>query len=761
MMMWQRYARGAPRSLTSLSFGKASRISTVKPVLRSRMPVHQRLQTLSGLATRNTIHRSTQIRSFHISWTRLNENRPNKEGEGKNNGNKDNNSNKEDGKDKRNEFGSLSEYFRSKEFANTMFLTIGFTIIFTLLTPSSNNSGDDSNRVLTFQDFKTKYLEKGLVSKIYVVNKFLVEAELVNTKQVVSFTIGSVDIFEEQMDQIQDLLNIPPRDRIPIKYIERSSPFTFLFPFLPTIILLGGLYFITRKINSSPPNANGGGGGGLGGMFNVGKSRAKLFNKETDIKISFKNVAGCDEAKQEIMEFVHFLKNPGKYTKLGAKIPRGAILSGPPGTGKTLLAKATAGEANVPFLSVSGSEFVEMFVGVGASRVRDLFTQARSMAPSIIFIDEIDAIGKERGKGGALGGANDEREATLNQFLVEMDGFTTSDQVVVLAGTNRPDVLDNALMRPGRFDRHIQIDSPDVNGRQQIYLVHLKRLNLDPLLTDDMNNLSGKLATLTPGFTGADIANACNEAALIAARHNDPYITIHHFEQAIERVIAGLEKKTRVLSKEEKRSVAYHEAGHAVCGWFLKYADPLLKVSIIPRGQGALGYAQYLPPDQYLISEEQFRHRMIMALGGRVSEELHFPSVTSGAHDDFKKVTQMANAMVTSLGMSPKIGYLSFDQNDGNFKVNKPFSNKTARTIDLEVKSIVDDAHRACTELLTKNLDKVDLVAKELLRKEAITREDMIRLLGPRPFKERNEAFEKYLDPKSNTEPPEAPAATN
>ena len=328
--------KGAPRSLTSLSFGKASRISTVKPVLRSRMPVHQRLQTLSGLATRNTIHRSTQIRSFHISWTRLNENRPNKEGEGKNNGNKDNNSNKEDGKDKRNEFGSLSEYFRSKEFANTMFLTIGFTIIFTLLTPSSNNSGDDSNRVSTFQDFKTKYLEKGLVSKIYVVNKFLVEAELVNTKQVVSFTIGSVDIFEEQMDQIQDLLNIPPRDRIPIKYIERSSPFTFLFPFLPTIILLGGLYFITRKINSSPPNANGGGGGGLGGMFNVGKSRAKLFNKETDIKISFKNVAGCDEAKQEIMEFVHFLKNPGKYTKLGAKIPRGAILSGPPGTGKTL-----------------------------------------------------------------------------------------------------------------------------------------------------------------------------------------------------------------------------------------------------------------------------------------------------------------------------------------------------------------------------------------------------------------------------------------
>ncbi|CAI4060055.1 AAA family ATPase AFG3 SKDI_05G0870 [Saccharomyces kudriavzevii IFO 1802] len=762
MMMWQRCARGAPRSWTSLSFSKASVRSIVKPVPRPRVQVHRHLQAFSGLATSNTVYRAASIRSLHASVMRSNENKTSKDGREKenidNDNDNDNNNNnkKEDDKGKKSEFSSPSEYFKSREFANTMFLTVGFTIIFSLLTPS-NDSGNDSNHVLTFQDFKTKYLEKGLVSKIHVVNKFLVEAELVNTKQVVSFTIGSVDVFEEQMDQIQDSLNISSRDRIPIKYIERSSPFTFLFPFLPTIILLGGLYFITRKINSSPPNASG---GGLGGMFNVGKSKAKLFNKETDIKISFKNVAGCDEAKQEIMEFVHFLKNPAKYTKLGAKIPRGAILSGPPGTGKTLLAKATAGEANVPFLSVSGSEFVEMFVGVGASRVRDLFTQARSMAPSIIFIDEIDAIGKERGKGGALGGANDEREATLNQLLVEMDGFTTSDQVVVLAGTNRPDVLDNALMRPGRFDRHIQIDSPDVNGRQQIYLVHLKRLNLDPLLTDDMGNLSGKLATLTPGFTGADIANACNEAALIAARHNDPYITIHHFEQAIERVIAGLEKKTRVLSKEEKKSVAYHEAGHAVCGWFLKYADPLLKVSIIPRGQGALGYAQYLPPDQYLISKEQFRHRMIMALGGRVSEELHFPSVTSGAHDDFKKVTQMANAMVTSLGMSPKIGYLSFDQNDGNFKVNKPFSNKTARTIDLEVKSIVDDAHRDCTELLAKNLDKVDLVAKELLRKEAITREDMIRLLGPRPFKERNEAFEKYLDPK-NTEPPAAPATTN
>lgn len=450
----------------------------------------------------------------------------------------------------------------------------------------------------------------------------------------------------------------------------------------------------------------------------------------------------------EIMEFVHFLQNPDKYTALGAKIPRGAILSGPPGTGKTLLAKATAGQANVPFLSVSGSEFVEMFVGVGASRVRDLFEQARKLSPSIIFIDEIDAIGKERGKAGALGGANDEREATLNQLLVEMDGFSTTDQVIVIAGTNRPDVLDRALLRPGRFDRHIQIDAPDLNGRKEIYLVHLSKLNLSQSFADK-DNAAGKLAALTPGFTGADIANACNEAALIAARYNDTYVEFRHFEQAIERVIAGLEKKSRVLSPMEKKTVAYHEAGHAICGWFLQFADPLLKVSIIPRGQGALGYAQYLPADQYLISEEQFKHRMIMTLGGRVSEELHFPSVTSGAHDDFTKVTQMARAMVTSLGMSKKVGYISYDDQDNSgLQVNKPFSESTARKIDSEVKRIVDEAHERCRELLMANIEKVDLVAEELLAKEAITRDDMIRLLGPRPFPERNEAFEKYLDVK-------------
>lgn len=685
---------------------------------------------------------------------------------------------KQDKKDEP-EFKNLGEYFKSKEFAKTIYLTVGSIFLLNLISSSNPNENPETD-ALTFQEFKTKYLEKGLVKKLYVVNKSLVEAELLpqavpenkaqtglfgsfSSPTVVAFTIGSVDTFEEQMDQLQDKLKISPDDRIPITYVDRASVFQYLLPFLPTIILLGGLYFITRKVNGGA-SGGAGGGGPFGGMFGVGKSKAKLFNKETDIKVQFKDVAGCNEAKQEIMEFVHFLKNPDKYTALGAKIPRGAILSGPPGTGKTLLAKATAGEAGVPFLSVSGSEFVEMFVGVGASRVRDLFEQGRKMAPSIIFVDEIDAIGKERGKGGAMGGSNDEREATLNQLLVEMDGFSTTDQVVVLAGTNRPDVLDSALMRPGRFDRHIQIDAPDVEGRKAIYLVHMRKLNLDKRFTtlqSEREELAGKLAALTPGFAGADIANACNEAALIAARHNDPCIELHHFEQAIERVIAGLEKKSKVLSPQEKKTVAYHEAGHAVCGWYLQYADPLLKVSIIPRGQGALGYAQYLPPDQYLISEEQFHHRMIMALGGRVSEELHFPSVTSGAHDDFKKVTQMANSMVTALGMSRKVGYVSYDENDGGFQVNKPFSDKTARTIDLEVKKIVNEAHAKCKKLLTENLEKVDKVAKELLTKEAITREDMIRLLGPRPFPERNEAFEKYLDPKNDKKNDDTAPATN
>jgi AFG3 family protein len=422
-------------------------------------------------------------------------------------------------------------------------------------------------------------------------------------------------------------LGIPVRERIPVTYGNEVSVPSVLANVLPTVIMIGFLVWLSRRASS-------GAGAGGQGIFGIGKSKAKLYNQESDVKTKFQNVAGMDEAKEEIMEFVKFLKDPSAYEKLGAKIPRGAVLSGPPGTGKTLLAKATAGEAGVPFFSVSGSEFVEMFVGVGSSRVRDLFSNAKKNAPCIIFIDEIDAIGKARGRSGGFGGGNDERESTLNQLLVEMDGFDTSEHVVVLAGTNRPDVLDSALMRPGRFDRHIAIDRPDIKGRSEIFLVHLK-----PIKTKlDLDRLSKKLSALTPGFSGADIHNVCNEAALIAARGMSETVEEKHFEQAIERVIAGLEKKSRVLSPEEKKIVAHHEAGHAVAGWFLQFAHPLLKVSIIPRGMGALGYAQYLPEEKYLHSTEMMLDMMCMTMGGRVAEKLFFGSITTGAQDDLQKV---------------------------------------------------------------------------------------------------------------------------
>jgi AFG3 family protein len=448
------------------------------------------------------------------------------------------------------------------------------------------------SKEITWQEFRTAFLDKGLVDSLSVVNKHQVRVKLHSNATGIMhpgniaggdyyFSIGSVEAFERKLDNAQDELDIPSSERIPVSYLDEISSVGALLNFAPTLLLIGVLYWISRR----------GAGSSGGGIFSIGKSRAKLFNKDSVVKVKFKDVAGMDEAKEEIMEFVKFLKEPAKYEKLGAKIPRGAILSGPPGTGKTLLAKATAGEASVPFLSVSGSEFVEMFVGVGSSRVRDLFASAKKNAPCIIFVDEIDAIGKSRGKGGSFGG-NDERESTLNQLLVEMDGFGTNEHIVVLAGTNRPDVLDPALMRPGRFDRHITIDRPDVSGRKGIYLVHLGPLRLEDSLKKDIAAFAQKLAVLTPGFSGADIANVCNEAALHAARKGSEYVGSIDFDTAIERVIVGLEKKSRVLSPEEKKTVAYHEAGHAICGWFLEHADPLLKVSIIPRGAGALGYAQ-------------------------------------------------------------------------------------------------------------------------------------------------------------------------
>lgn len=685
-----------------------------------------------------------------------------------------------------------------KQIANVMFLTTASLLLWLYIISSMQDQRGQQE--LSMQSFITNYLEKGLVTKLTVVNKYVVEALLIpgavssatftkpDGSPAVLFTIGSIEYFEDEINKVQDRLAIPMDERIPIVYEEKGSWMSYILPILPTVLLIGGLYYLTMRRmpgGGGSGGPGGGAGGGPGGIFKIGKSKAKLFNQETDVKIKFKDVAGCDESKEEIMEFVKFLQDPKKYEKLGAKIPRGAILSGPPGTGKTLLAKATAGEAGVPFLSVSGSEFVEMFVGVGASRVRDLFKTARDMAPAIIFVDEIDAIGKERGNG-RMGG-NDERENTLNQLLVEMDGFDTTDHVVVLAGTNRPDILDKALLRPGRFDRHISIDVPDVEGRKEIFKVHLNKLKLQAVEDIDIkqkdvdfakfqqlkNNaieqLAGRLAALTPGFAGADIANCANEGALIAARENALAVDVHHFEQAIERVVAGLEKKSRILAPEEKKTVAYHEAGHAICGWFLEYADPLVKVSIIPRGQGALGYAQYLPKDQYLTSEEQFKHRMIMTLGGRVSEELHFDTVTSGASDDFKKITQMAQQMILNLGMSDKLGQICYDTGDnGNgFKVHNNYSEETARVIDQEVKRLIDEAYVACHKLLKEKIDLVDQVAEELFKKEVLTREDMIRICGKRPFLERNDAFDKYIQgqdafkgrPKTTDDaPPAAPA---
>ncbi|OLN84875.1 Mitochondrial respiratory chain complexes assembly protein YTA12 [Colletotrichum chlorophyti] len=596
---------------------------------------------------------------------------------------------------------------------------------------------------ITWQELRKNFLDKGLVNKLVVIkttgrvrvelNREGVQSvyggnEGINPNVQYYFSIGSVEMFEKQLTDAQNELGIPTAERIPVSYASEGGIMPLVYAFGPTLLLVGLLYYTTKQM------------GGRGGnqMFGFGKSKAKRFNHETAIKVKFNDVAGMDEAKTEIMEFVSFLKTPERFERLGAKIPRGAILAGPPGTGKTLLAKATAGESGVPFFSVSGSEFVEMFVGVGPSRVRDLFATARKNAPCIIFIDEIDAIGRARQEGNRMGG-NDEREATLNQILTEMDGFNTQEQVVVLAGTNRADILDKALMRPGRFDRHIFIDRPTMKGRQEIFKVHLSKI----VTKEEMEHLTGRLATLTPGFSGADIANAVNEAALIAARANAESVEMIHFEQAIERVIGGLERKSLVLNPEEKKTVAYHEAGHAICGWFFKHADPLLKVSIIPRGQGALGYAQYLPQgDAYLMTVQQLMDRMAMTLGGRISEELHFPTVTTGASDDFRKVTHMARKMVTQWGMSEKVGPLHFDDDPNTLQ--KPFAEATAQAIDAEVSRIVDQAYKQCKDLLTEKKHEVGIVAEELLKKEMLTRDDLVRLLGPRPFGD-NQEFEKYF----------------
>jgi AFG3 family protein len=510
-----------------------------------------------------------------------------------------------------------------------------------------------------------------------------------------------------------------------------------IFPFLLIIIVW---VLLMRKMGGGA-----GGSGGPGGIFNVGKSKATLFEKGgTKVNITFADVAGLEEAKEEVMEIVDFLKNPKKYTNLGGKIPKGALLIGPPGTGKTLLAKAMAGEAQVPFFSLSGSDFVEMVVGVGASRVRDLFKQAREKAPCIIFIDEIDAIGRARGKNAMM--SNDERENTLNQLLVEMDGFGGDTGIIILAATNRPDVLDSALLRPGRFDRQISIDRPDVKGRQEIFKVHL-----GPIKVSESLDIY-KLAEQTPGFAGADIANVCNEAALIAARKGKSGVEMQDFQDAIDRVIGGLEKKNKIISPNEKEVIAYHEAGHATCGWFLEHAYPLLKVTIVPRGTAALGYAQYTPKEQYLYTIEQLTDQMCMTLGGRAAEQIFFGKISTGASNDLQQISKMAYSMVTTYGMNEKIGNVSFYDPSQENTFQKPYSEETGKIIDEEVIKMIAEAYQRTLQLLTEHKEDVEKLAKALLDKEVLHKSDVEVLIGKRPYEpEKNGDIHETFAPTETT----------
>ena len=604
-----------------------------------------------------------------------------------------------------------------------------------------NGNFTSTTKTKSFQEFRDEDLYKGNVAHVNVVNKSEVEVflksdavkkpesktpiGLSSTEKTPSYTfhVGSDVQFR---DDYSAAVNKIPADIVEpnVTYEDRGNWIRELLSsfLLPIIFLVAMWFLLMRKMGGGP------GGGGGGGIFNIGKSKAQLFEKGTKVTITFNDVAGLDEAKVEVMEIVDFLKNPKKYTALGGKIPKGALLVGPPGTGKTLLAKAVAGEAQVPFFSMSGSDFVELFVGVGASRVRDVFKQAREKAPCIVFIDEIDAIGRARGKNVMM--SNDERENTLNQLLVEMDGFSGDSGIIVLAATNRPDVLDTALLRPGRFDRQISIDIPDLKGREKIFEVHLK-----PIKTSVDLNIK-KIALQTPGFAGADIANICNEAALIAARKGKEQVDMIDFNDAIDRVIGGLEKKNKIISPEEKKVIAYHEAGHAVSGWFLEHAYPLVKVTIVPRGDAALGYAQYLPKEKYLTIREELEDRMCMALGGRAVEEIIFAKVSTGALSDLQSVTKLAYAMVSIYGMNEIIGNISFydPQTDNGFQ--KPYSEETGRIIDHEVRKLVETSYKRVKALLEEKIDAVKIIAEELLKKEVLFKDDLERLIGPRPYEE-------------------------
>ncbi|MCD4794809.1 MAG: ATP-dependent zinc metalloprotease FtsH [Bacteroidales bacterium] len=630
---------------------------------------------------------------------------------------------------------------------NTIYIFIAIAVVFFILNYVSNQ---ETSVKISQLRFETKMVSKDAVEKVNVVNhekvevfikeSYLSDSEFSDISSTGSsgffgesphyyFTIGSVEVFEKTMDELEN--NIERENRVPIHYETRTNVFGELMGWLlPLIIIIVIWIFIFRRMG-------GGMGGGGGGIFNVGRSKAKLFDGEkTKVKINFTNVAGLEEAKIEVQEIVDFLKNPEKYTKLGGKIPKGALLVGPPGTGKTLLAKAVAGEANVPFFSLSGSDFVEMFVGVGASRVRDLFSQAKQKSPCIVFIDEIDAIGRTRSRGASLGG-NDERENTLNQLLTEMDGFDTNTGVIILAATNRADILDPALMRAGRFDRQIHVELPDLTEREDIFKVHIK-----PLKLDDGVDIQ-KLSKQTPGFSGADIANVCNEAALIAARKDKESVNHQDFHDAVDRIIGGLEKKSKIITKTEKKTIAYHEAGHATLSWVLEHGHPLVKVTIVPRGQ-ALGAAWYQPHERQITTKEQLLDEMCSTLGGRAAEELIFGKISSGALNDLERVTKLAYSMTAFLGMSEKVGNISFFDSSGRneFQFQKPYSETTGELIDREVKKMIEEQYQRALKLLTESFEEMKKLAELLLENEVIYFEDAEKILGKRKF---NEEYEEEV----------------
>ena len=600
-----------------------------------------------------------------------------------------------------------------------------------------------------------QYIKDGSIEKIVVItNKNTVEAEVVKgsiksifgdkvakskTKPHLEVNIPSSEEFSKTLKEVQFKGNVEYKE-------SKDFLNNFLWNILPLVLLVFLSFFLIRRMS-------GGAGGGAGGgnVFNVGKSKAQLFDKNSSqLKITFKDVAGLAEAKQEIEEIVSFLKNPSKYTELGGKIPKGALLVGPPGTGKTLLAKAVAGEANVPFFTMSGSDFVEMFVGVGASRVRDLFRQAKEKAPCIIFIDEIDAVGRARGKNPNMG-ANDERESTLNQLLTEMDGFGSNSGVIILAATNRADILDKALLRAGRFDRQIKVELPDVNERKEIFNVHLRPIKIEKDMDVDF------LAKQTPGFSGADIANVCNEAALIAARKNKSQVEKQDFLDAVDRIVGGLEKRTKIITISEKKAIAYHEAGHATISWKLQYASPLVKVTIVPRGD-ALGAAWYLPEERALTTREHMLDEMCSTLGGRAAEELFFNDASTGALNDLERVTKRSYAMVTYFGMSNKLGNMSFYDSTGGseYGFTKPYSEKTAELIDNEAKRIIEDQYQRAKKLLVENQEGHHQLAELLIEKEVIFTEDLERIFGKRPWVSRSEELTKESN-ESTTKVSEEP----